>query len=1321
MSEHILRVLSYTGPEGESQTLGQHELYKISNNLVILGEAGMGKSTLMAELAYALGGGFCTARQLINRHDPRSLIGNASTLVIDALDEVAAAAEGDAVDRLLQKLGALDYPRFILACRAADWRAATGMAAIKEQYPSTPLELTLEPLGREQQRDMLAQRTGSSAHAEALIAHFSEYDLELLGNPQTLEMIARLPEGQPLPTTSSGLFELAADQLRREHNEIKAAKELPTERALAAAGAAFAALLLTGSSAIVDRASANAAEGELTLAEVAALAGDDIAKVKGTRLFSYSAAGFTYAHRRIGEYLAARWLATQANRPAKRKRLLAMLQSEGRVPASLRGLFAWLALDPEFAGDVIAADPLGLMTYGDADVLSAQHARALLHGMQTALQDNPGAFAWRDFRAASLATPALLGEIKAIIADRGADYLLRRLLVKQLSGRVLSPNIVALLEAILLDRDDVFTVRAAAGQILLSVPDFDWAATIELLRRHGATDDRRLAFELLVDDGPNRFSDLQIVETLLAYDGLTLCPAIREPADRTILRFSGLELKLDIERIAGLLDIFSDWMKALLPPNADIEENDLLDLFYSLVMKQLALGPPDPTRLWGWIGHLKGRHHYQRDAFNDLQKWLATETETRRAIQRLVVLPERDEQRFRLLLWSPGDASAGLSINREDALALLQLLDPEDRTDERWRELLLFGGPAGEDGRVLREAAKRFARHRPDLLIWIDSLATPPEPKWERDRRERERKRRAERAMAHAKHRKDFLADIAKLRAGEFGSVLNPAQAYLKLFTDLGADLPAHERVAEWLGPELAEAAHAGFEAFLKRTPPHPSAARIAVANAKETRYNAIYILIAALAERRRNNPVPFDGVPSERLMAALFGLWRFPLHDDVGLPGLTAALESELRRRGDFQCAIRLYIEAQFKQRKEHVDQLHNVMAAKEYAADGPPELAAGWLRRYAELDAQNEAELIDCLTRAGQTEGMAQLALDRLSGTLNDERRRNWQATLLLVESSAAIAMLDAQPIEPALLWHLRARAGGRWQHERHHYRFSPLAAEWIFSRFRGIFSSVPRQSGMTYGDTNPSDASDFLGSIAGQLARNIDDEATAALARLRAAPQDGYTDMFVRIMAEQAQLRAEQYYQPPQLTELIAVMNSGPPANARDLQAVLLSELEEVQARLKGDPLDWYKGFFREDGRHKAEEACRDELLKMLDGRLAGVSLHPESHGADDKRVDIVAQIAADVIVPIEIKGQWHRDLWTAADQQLDHLYVNDRRAAYGIYIVLWFGEGTALSAPPNGAARMATPQALQAALAAMSKAAQVGRVEVVVLDFTRPVLP
>ncbi len=183
--------------------------------------------------------------------------------------------------------------------------------------------------------------------------------------------------------------------------------------------------------------------------------------------------------------------------------------------------------------------------------------------------------------------------------------------------------------------------------------------------------------------------------------------------------------------------------------------------------------------------------------------------------------------------------------------------------------------------------------------------------------------------------------------------------------------------------------------------------------------------------------------------------------------------------------------------------------------------------------------------------------------------------------------------------------------------------------------------------------------------RLGEHVSDDGVAAVDDLRQTA-DGYRDYILIVAAEQRRKVVESTYRPPTLGAVTAALSGGPPASTADLQAVMLNALERAQKRLRGDPLDWYKGFYREDGRHKDEESCRDELMKVLDGKVAGVEMRPESHMADEKRVDIECSASASVMVPVEIKGQWHKEIWNAADTQLDKLYSADWRAdRRGIY--------------------------------------------------------
>lgn len=293
---------------------------------------------------------------------------------------------------------------------------------------------------------------------------------------------------------------------------------------------------------------------------------------------------------------------------------------------------------------------------------------------------------------------------------------------------------------------------------------------------------------------------------------------------------------------------------------------------------------------------------------------------------------------------------------------LLGQLDPEDRSSQKWRELLSLVRHNAEAGQKAREAAKPFVTHNPEMLEWLNKLAIPKIPQWEVKQERQRRKEKRKRAARHEEHRRYYLLHIQEVRTGKFGSIYGPAKAYLKMFRDIGDDLEPDERIAEWLGEDIAIAALEGFEQFLTRKPHLVTAARIAVSYAKGTEWKATSIIVAGLAERARTRSEPFEGVTDERLMAGLFRVWSSRIDDHAGFPDLQEQIEGELFRRGALERAFRLFIVPQLKKRKEHVDQLYSLMRSKQYV-DLATVMAADWLQTCSELPAGPEMELVDRL----------------------------------------------------------------------------------------------------------------------------------------------------------------------------------------------------------------------------------------------------------------------------------------------------------------------------------------------------------------------
>jgi len=106
---------------------------------------------------------------------------------------------------------------------------------------------------------------------------------------------------------------------------------------------------------------------------------------------------------------------------------------------------------------------------------------------------------------------------------------------------------------------------------------------------------------------------------------------------------------------------------------------------------------------------------------------------------------------------------------------------------------------------------------------------------------------------------------------------------------------------------------------------------------------------------------------------------------------------------------------------------------------------------------------------------------------------------------------------------------------------------------------------------------------------------------------------------------------------------------------------------------------------------------------------------------KRADL-AFARSTMQLPVEVKGQWHSEVWDAATGQLDVQYLIDWRSEQrGIYCVLWFGDlpsatNRRLKAHPDGAAAPTSAEQMRIMLIERIPEARRALIDVVVLDLT-----
>lgn len=116
---------------------------------------------------------------------------------------------------------------------------------------------------------------------------------------------------------------------------------------------------------------------------------------------------------------------------------------------------------------------------------------------------------------------------------------------------------------------------------------------------------------------------------------------------------------------------------------------------------------------------------------------------------------------------------------------------------------------------------------------------------------------------------------------------------------------------------------------------------------------------------------------------------------------------------------------------------------------------------------------------------------------------------------------------------------------------------------------------------------------------------------------------------------------------------------------------------------------------------------------------ISVAAEHQTKNQNRIDITA---AKVItgkrrlLVIEAKGQWHKDLYSAASEQLYKRYsIHPDAEQQGIYLVIWFGDHLALAGRRKHGIK--SPIELQKSIKDKIPSEIRGQIDVFVLDVSR----
>ena len=267
----------------------------------------------------------------------------------------------------------------------------------------------------------------------------------------------------------------------------------------------------------------------------------------------------------------------------------------------------------------------------------------------------------------------------------------------------------------------------------------------------------------------------------------------------------------------------------------------------------------------------------------------------------------------------------------------------------------------------------------------------------------------------------------------------------------------------------------------------------------------------------------------------------------------------------------------------------------------------------------------------------------------------------------------------------------------------------------------------------------ASDLVRMLIEDLAGSPKEEAADALARLADDPAlQSWRGVLKQAQEHQRIIRRDASYRHPDIEQVCKTLTNRSPANPADLAALLVDRLDEIGRKIRsGSTSDWRqywnvdeynRPLSREadDGERstdpspsqRPEDACRDHLLSDLQEKLRplGIDAQPEGQYVNDKRADIRVAHAG-FNVPIEVKKNSHRKLWSALRDQLIAKYTMDPDTnGYGVYLVFWFGPE--YTKTPHEFGYPDNPEEMKQWLDASLSPEEARKISVCVIDVSRP---
>ena len=164
---------------------------------------------------------------------------------------------------------------------------------------------------------------------------------------------------------------------------------------------------------------------------------------------------------------------------------------------------------------------------------------------------------------------------------------------------------------------------------------------------------------------------------------------------------------------------------------------------------------------------------------------------------------------------------------------------------------------------------------------------------------------------------------------------------------------------------------------------------------------------------------------------------------------------------------------------------------------------------------------------------------------------------------------------------------------------------------------------------------------------------------------------------IRAGHCRKQALRDFEPPTARDIVKMLDNDEVVTVEGLRQRMIHELQALQKDIYGGEFNTATRFY-DAGQHKSENDSSDIIAERLSLRLTpqSITISREHQLKSEKRCDITATKVINEkrrLLVMEVKGQWHPELYEAAATQLNNRYsIHPDAEQQGIFLVIWFGQ-------------------------------------------------